>query len=88
MARYITVSDGSSWPLAISLDPDSVGIEWRLRYAPDSITRTDLLVLAGIISAYNGMMLAKTASKAPRVLRDYRREVKVLAAADQEATND
>ena len=87
MARYITIGDGAVWPLAISLDPDRVGIEWRLRYAPDSITRTDLLVLAGIVSAYNWIMLETTAARAPGILRAYRREAKALAAAEQEDKN-
>jgi len=53
-ARYRTLADGSVWPTPGD-DPDG-GLEWRLRYAPESITRTDLLVLASIVSAYREVL--------------------------------
>lgn len=43
----------TTWPV-IEPDPEG-GLEWRLRYAPDSIDRRDQLLLASIVAAYSAL---------------------------------
>lgn len=79
-AKWVRLSDGSSFPLAVSLDEDVNGIEWRLRYSPDSITREDKLVLAGIVAAYNALIFDSDRAKRDLVSRDIRSAVKAATA--------
>ena len=84
-SNWVKLSDGSSFPLALSLDPDEYGIEWRLRYAPDSITRGDLFHLAAIVSAYNVLIYESNREKRDLVSRDMKQ---AMNEAMEEATND
>ena len=55
--RFRQLLDGSVWPrTGDPADPDEVGLEWRLRHAPESITRVDQLHLASIVSAYRELL--------------------------------
>jgi len=55
--RFRQLPDGSVWPrTGDSEDPGEVGLEWRVRYAPESITRGDQLHLASIVSAYRELL--------------------------------
>ena len=55
--RFRQLPDGSVWPrTGDPADPDEVGLEWRLRHAPESITRGDQLHLASIVSAYRELL--------------------------------
>lgn len=55
--RFAQLPDGSVWPrTGDHPDPDEIGLEWRLRYAPESITRGDQLHLASIVSAYRELI--------------------------------
>lgn len=56
--RYRKLADGTIWPTPGD-DPDG-GLEWRLRYAPNSLTRPDQLVLASIVSAYRQLLCCPT----------------------------
>ena len=80
-SNWVKISDGSSFPLAASTDPDELDLEWRLRYAPDSIERGDLLHLASIVSSYNYLIYECDRTKRDLVARDMRQAFK-------EATND
>jgi hypothetical protein len=51
--------DGMVWPI-----PDS-DTEWRLRYAPESITRQDQLYLASVVAAYWALFTK------PRIQREF-----------------
>ena len=49
--------DGMCWPRA----GDAAGeLQWRLRYAPQSVTREDQLHAAQIIEAYQTLVLGRT----------------------------
>lgn len=52
--RYRKLPDETVWPTPGD-DPDG-GLEWRLRYAPESLTRQDQLVLASIVAAYRELL--------------------------------
>ena len=43
--RYGVV-DGTTWPVHVG------GIEWKLRYAPSTLTREDELVAASVLHSY------------------------------------
>ena len=63
--------DGMSWP-----HPAGVGdLDWRLRYAPDGITRDDMVYAASILSAYT-QLLAESDKVASGKLRKIRKLVK------------
>jgi hypothetical protein len=70
-----TISDGSNWPRPAVGSDEENGIEWELRYAPlADITRSDLLVAAGIISAYGYLVMDSTRAKRDLVCRDMRED--------------
>ena len=49
-------AEGTTWPINVS------GIEWKLRYSPDSLTREDELVLASVVHAYDYLRTADARS--------------------------
>ena len=49
--RHIKLADGTIWPLDLT-DDDSDTIAWKLRYAPNRITKADQSVAAGILSVW------------------------------------
>jgi hypothetical protein len=53
--RFLTLSDETVWPTPGDI-PDGDGLERRLRFRPESITRSDQLVMASIISAYRELI--------------------------------
>lgn len=78
--RFRQLPDGSVWPrTGDSADPDECGLEWRLRYAPESITRVDQLHLASIVSAYREL-LSCTEKRRRVVVRGMRSTVNGLDA--------
>jgi hypothetical protein len=56
--RYRKLGDGSVWPTPgdVPDDDESCSLEWRLRYAQDSITSSDKFVLASIVAAYRALL--------------------------------
>ena len=68
----IPVSDGSSWPRPYVKNEEDVGIEWKLRYAPRLLTRSDFLEIAAIMSAYDRLVASSTRSERDLVCRDIR----------------
>ena len=55
------LSDDSVWP-----DPKSEAVDdlsWRLRYAHEKVTRTDMLHCANIIDAYRKLVLGTKARR-------------------------
>ena len=72
----ITVSDGSSWPRPYVENEEDVGIEWKLRYAPRLLNRSDFLEIAAIMSAYDHLILGSTQAKRDLVCRDIRAALK------------
>lgn len=59
--------DGSSvcWPNPH--DPNE--IEWKLRYAPDSLTRADMMVAASVMSAYRHVINLDSRTRQLRVMQ-------------------
>ena len=45
--KRLNISDGTQWP-----DPEGSGIEWKLRYAPEKLTRGEQLGAAEVLAAY------------------------------------
>lgn len=72
MSERMILDDGSSWPRP-ELEGDDYSVEWKLRYAPDTLTRADQLVAAGFISAYGYLTVEATDQKARLVRREVRR---------------
>ena len=60
--------DGMTWPL-----PDN-DLEWRLRYAPDSMTRQDEMHLASMNSAYRELIVCSR-EKREKIVRELRKEI-------------
>lgn len=56
-----------------SLSPDDVGVGWKLRYAPDALTRQDHLYLASIVSAYRYLVCDMNAKNRQVVVSEMRR---------------
>ena len=52
--KHVTLDDGTVW--STPCDHPDGGLEWRLRYAPASITRTEQLLAAGIIKSYRELL--------------------------------
>lgn len=50
-SRYGSV-DGTTWPVNLTGDDEHYGLEHRLRYTPDLLTREDHLVLASVVASY------------------------------------
>jgi hypothetical protein len=71
-ARYRKVGD-SVWPTPgdTAYEDATPGLEWKLRYAPESITREDQLVLASIVAAYRELLScpARRRAEVVRALR-------------------
>ena len=72
----VKVSDGSSWPRPYVENEEDVGIEWKLRYAPRLLTRSDFLEIASIISAYGHLVTTSTQANRNLVCRDIRAALK------------
>lgn len=71
MAKSFHSFDGMCWPLPGERCDD---IEWKLRYASDSMTREDQLLAASILSAYR-QMIFDPHHKRVRVIRELRTAV-------------
>lgn len=71
--------DGTTWPV-IERDPDG-GLEWRLRYAPDSIDRQDRLFLASVVAAYSALTDPRSIAPRAKFARARRAVRSVLAPA-------
>ena len=68
--RYLALRE-MAWP-----NPQACGdLDWRLRYAKESITRGDQLVLASITSAYVELITC-TAKKRASVVRQIKEAMK------------
>ena len=63
----VRLEDGSSWPNA-TRDEDC-GPEWRVLYAPESVTREDLMWLVSVSNAYHYLALEPSAGKRLPMLR-------------------
>lgn len=60
---HVVVDETMSWPQAGERLDD---IDWKLRYAPQKMTRKDELMAASIISAYQALV-HKSAQEFPRI---------------------
>ncbi|MBD8056663.1 hypothetical protein ICV35_23725 [Rhodococcus ruber] len=69
---HLIISDDSVWPLPDMETFDGDSIEWKLRHAPESITREDQLRAASIISAYGFLVLESGSFKRDLVCREIR----------------
>jgi len=49
--RRLQLEDGSQWP-----DPQGSEIEWRCRFAHESISSADLFCIAEVLSAYKMLL--------------------------------
>lgn len=61
--------DTMTWPLS---DPD---LNWRIRFAPESVNRQDMLYLASVLDAYQELISCGRAKRehVTKQLRDYAR---------------
>lgn len=54
MNRY-AFFDNMTWPVP-ETDSDDANLEWKLRYSPEALTKSDLMYAASIIAAYGQMI--------------------------------
>lgn len=54
--RIHRLDDGTMWPTGLESDPEKCGLEWQLRYAPDTLDTRDHLMLASIVAAYRALL--------------------------------
>jgi len=60
MTERIAVPGGGVWVRPALESDDEYGLGWKLRYAPDSISRADQITLAQIVDAYGYLLLETT----------------------------
>jgi hypothetical protein len=60
VARGATFDDGTHWALPEVHDDNAHGVEWKLRYAPNQLTREDQLYLAGVLASYGSLLMLAT----------------------------
>lgn len=53
---WLRLPDGSTWPRPALEADEHTGPAWRARYAPDNLTRGDLLYLASVTDAYGALI--------------------------------
>lgn len=70
--------DGTAWPVNLT-DEDEGGLEWKLRYAPEHLTREDQLVLASVVAAYTHLTSGHLTHEEAFVSLRRAREVSKLA---------
>ena len=85
---WLRLADGSTWPPPDISNGDAESLGWRLRYQPDTITRTEKLAMAEYISAYNYLfeptMTARAMGEKVAMLRRVFRERTSHDAAPKE----
>lgn len=69
--KYTKHFDGMCWPDPLSADLDE--LNWRLRYSQSSITESEMLVLASIISAYQDLIVNKTIQQRHHIIKQLRK---------------
>ena len=79
----IKLSDGSSWPLPC-MDSEGRNVEWVIRYAPETLTREDLLQAASIISAYGYLTVEAPDHKVRLVRREIMEHLQKEAMSDDD----
>jgi len=57
LENRVVLKDGTIWARPFT------DLEWRLRYAQDSITKQDMLVLAGYLASYDALIDATNARR-------------------------
>lgn len=62
-----------TFPSPIEPESDNGGVEWKLRYAPTTLTREDELYLASIVSAYSYLICEMNAKDRQAVVTEIRR---------------
>ena len=60
LARGATFDDGTHWTLPEVHDDDAHDTEWKLRYAPNQLTRDDQLYLAGLVASFGALLMLTT----------------------------
>jgi hypothetical protein len=83
MKRYVCF-DGMTWPNPKASDD----LEWRLRYAAESITREDQLVMASFLAAYRGLISMPSRRRNQRVGQIRRAVVAESAAVSTSAARE
>ncbi len=73
--RYLKLDDGTVWP-----DDVDGSIQWKLRYAPDTLTRGDQLVAASVLACW-ALLSDPTEPLEPKIsrVREIRRRLKARA---------
>lgn len=79
--RHIKVPDDSLWPLPDMEDDDSP-VSWKLRYAPDSMTRAEQLFAASVIQAYGYLVVDATKTKRDLVAKTIRDHLETAVQED------
>lgn len=80
--RYLHLFRGEpdksrKFPSPIETVSDDNGVGWKLRYAPDSLTREDRMYAASILDAYAYLVCHMTAKERQSVVSEIRRQLAV-----------
>ena len=71
----ITLPDGSSWPRPSLESDDEISPEWRAIFAPENLTRGEILHLVSVSRAYRALVCEPNKAKAlPAIRRALRKE--------------
>lgn len=63
---------------SVFVDPSKLGdLNWRLRYAPEEVTRKDQVVLASLCSTYSYLLLVATQKRLCEVRRKVREVIEL-----------
>jgi len=63
------------FPSPVEPASDECGVGWKLRYAPDALTREDQMYASSILSAYAYLICEMTAKDRQSVVSEIRRQL-------------
>lgn len=76
MTTRIALAEGGIWVRPALESDEECGLGWKLRYAPDRISRADQLTLAQIVDAYGYLLLETTRDQRDRICRGIREQMR------------
>lgn len=67
--------DGMTWPTPDCLMGEDKSLNWKLRYAPDTLTKNDLVNIASYIGAYDQLIVHDTLKRSNKKISQLRKEL-------------
>lgn len=66
MSRYRHLSDGTAFPIDVG------ELEWKLRYHPETLEKSDYLVLADVVASYEYLIKETTQKRRNFICKELR----------------